>query len=186
MLSLLHWVKHSFGILFWVTAINMALREAICNLLRSPCMSCFLLFGLRLRSWHETSSVVWRAQHPCCWCLILRICSVLWASVRPVGVSDLWSQHVQQGHSIAKRTLEWTLLEGVNWAKYCCRRVVLPLTECLSTGEGNLIQLWNWPCFEQAGPETSILWFSRPVVLQPAHDCTQKLPTNRSETWSRK
>lgn len=42
---------------------------------------------------------------------------------------DFWSQHMQQGHSIAKRTLEWALLEGVNGAKYCCRRVVLPLTE---------------------------------------------------------
>lgn len=26
-----------------------------------------------------------------------------------------------------KRTLEWTLLESVNWGRYCCRRAVLPL-----------------------------------------------------------
>lgn len=47
--------------------------------------------------------------------------------------------------------------------------------ECLSTGEGILIQLWNRPYFEQVGWETSILWFVRPVTLQPIHGCAVKL-----------
>lgn len=31
--------------------------------------------------------------------------------------------------TLPKRTLEWALLESVNWAKYCCRRAVLPVIE---------------------------------------------------------
>lgn len=65
---------------------------------------------------------------------------------------------MQQEHSITKGDL------GMDPAGECeLSQILLQescaafIKECLSTGEGNLIQLRNWPCFEQAGLEMSIL-----------------------------
>lgn len=166
----------------------MAFWEVTYSLLRNRCMSCFLLFGLRIRSCHKTGSVVWRGTAPMFSLLDFNDLFLSYWLVWDQCLSgDLWSQHVQLGHNIAKEDF------GMDPAGECeLSQILLQEScaacnrECLSTGEGNLIQLWNWPCFEQAGPETSVLWFVRPVMLQPIHECAQKLPANRSATWTRK